>query len=172
MVLTKQIQKLKEMGMTTKEKQGTINVSEVFHLWSHLMQRYNIVYITKVLLNFARDEDMKLILNMGVKAIDKHIVLLEKEMLNYGIPLPNRPPKETQTTATWEEISDRYIFRRILRGIQAFLPTHTMAFVHSTSPKLRDLFMTFLIEEMRLYDKFMEYGKMKGYLVMPPAYKV
>jgi len=170
MVLTKHIQKLKEMGLSTKEKQGMINVSEVFHLWSHLIQRYNIMYITKLLLNFAKDEDLKIILNAGVKALDNHIVILEKEMQAYGIPLPNRPPKETQTTAAWEEITDRYIYRRVLRGIQAFLPTHTMAFVHSTSPKIRDLFMTFLIQEMQLYDNFMEYGKMKGYEVMPPVY--
>jgi hypothetical protein len=171
MVLTKQIQKLKEMSMSKKENQVTINVSEVFHLWSHLTQRYHIIYITKVLINFAKDEDLKIVLTMGIKALNRHVVLLEKEMLTYGIPLPNRPPKETQTTASWEEISDRYIFRRILRGIQAFLPSHTMAFVHSTSPKIRDLFMSFVIQEMQLYDKFLEYGKMKGYEVMPPVYK-
>ena len=51
------------------------------------------------------------------------------------------------------------------------MPIHTMAFIHSTSPKIRDLFMSFLIEEMKLYDKFMEYGKIKGYEIMPPAYK-
>lgn len=172
MVFTKNIQKMKEISMSTQEKQEAINVSEVFHLWSHLTQRYNIIYLTKVLLNFAKDEDLKLILNTGVKALENDILILEKEMQNYGIPLPNRPPKETQTTAIWEEITDRYIFRRILRGVQAFLPTHTMAFVHSTSPKIRELFLSFIIKEMQLYDKFMEYGKLKGYAVMPPIYKV
>jgi len=60
MVLTKHIKKLKEIGMSTKEKQGTINVSEVYHLWSHLVQRYNIIYITEVLVNFAKDGDLKI----------------------------------------------------------------------------------------------------------------
>ena len=92
-------------------------------------------------------------------------------MMEYGIPLPIRPPKQTQTTAHFEDITDRYIYRRILRGIQAFLPTHMTAFIHSTSPKIRGLFISFLVEEMKIYDKFIEYGKVKGYEVSPPKYK-
>ncbi|MFA7467675.1 MAG: hypothetical protein WCY82_05350 [Desulfotomaculaceae bacterium] len=83
-----------------------------------------------------------------------------------------RPPKQVKTTSNMEVVTDRFIFRRILRGIQAFLPTHMMAFLHSTSPKIRELFMSFLIEEMKVYDKFMEYGKIKGYEISPPVYKI
>jgi spore coat protein CotF len=170
MEILKQAQKLKELTMSTKDKQRNINVSEVFHLWTHLVQRYNIIYTTCIFESFAKDDDLKLILLMGKKTLAKHITILEKEMTQYAIPLPIRPPKQTQTTISIEQINDRYIFRRILRGIQGFLPTHTMAFVHSTSPKIRELFMTFLIEEMKLYDKLMEYGKIKGYEIMPPVY--
>ena len=91
--------------------------------------------------------------------------------MNYGIPLPLRPPKQIQETSSSELISDRYIYRRILSGIQAFLPVHNMAFIHSTSPKIRDLFMSFMNEEMKVYDKFLEYGKMKDYLIKPPMYR-
>ncbi|MBS4030228.1 MAG: DUF3231 family protein [Clostridiales bacterium] len=170
MKIPKQIQKLNETFMSTQDKQGNINVSEVFHLWNHLVQRYNIIYLTTLMEQFAKDEDLKLILKVGETSLSKHITILEKEMMAYGIPLPLRPPKQAQSTASLEQINDRYIFRRILRGIQGFLPTHTMAFVHSTSPKIRELFMSFLVEEMKLYDKFMEYGKLKGYEIMPPSY--
>ncbi len=47
-----------------------------------------------------------------------------------------------------------------------------MAFIHSTSPKIRALFINLLIEEMKLYDKFIEYGKLKEYVIRPPVYKV
>lgn len=171
MKITEQIQKIAELGKSTSEKQEIINVSEVFHLWNHLVQRYNVIYITNILQLFAKDEDLKLFLSVGEKTLNDNIILLEKEMLRYGIPLPLRPPKQTQAAANLEQISDRFIFRRILRGIQSFLPTHTMAFVHSTSPKIRQLFMEFMIEEMKLYDKFMEYGKIKGYENNPPQYK-
>lgn len=171
MKISKQIQKIAELGMSTIEKQHNINVSEVFHLWNHLVQRYNVLHTTHILESFARDEDLKLILAFGTKTLSRHITVLEKEMLAYGIPLPVRQPKQTETTANMEQITDRYIFRRILRGIQGFLPTHTMAFIHTTSPKIRELFMSFLIEEMKLYDKYLEYGKIKGYEIIPPTYK-
>lgn len=166
------MRKILELPMSTRDKQSNINVSEVFHIWNHLIQRYNVIYITNLMENFSKDEDLKLILNLGRKALENHVKILEKEMMVYGIPLPVRPAKQTQTTANLEEISDRYIFRRILRGIQSFLPTHTMALIHSTSPKIRELFMAFLIEEIKIYDKFLEYGKIKGYIIKPPTYKL
>lgn len=133
-----------------------------------MVQRYNVIYVTKTLEFFVRDEDLKLILKIGKKILVKHIRLLEKEMMNYGIPLPIRPPKQIQTTSGLEQITDRYAFRRILRGIQGFLPTHTQAFIHSTSPKIRELFMSLMTEEMKIYDKFMEYGKMKDMKLAHP----
>ncbi|MCW3491642.1 DUF3231 family protein [Dethiobacter alkaliphilus] len=165
------LQKINELTMTTQEKQANINVSEVFHLWNHLVQRYGIINNSNMLSVFAKDDELKLILKLGQKTLDSNITLLEKEMNNYAIPLPNRPPKLAQTKVSSELISDRYIFRRIFRGIQSVLFTHTLAFTHSTSPKIRELFMSFLIEEMKIYDKFMEYGKIKGYEIKPPTYR-
>lgn len=171
MKIFEQIQKLTEVGMSTSEKQKTINVSEVFHLWNHLVQRYNVIYLTDTMRNYVRDDDLKIILDFGRNTLGSHVTILEKEMVEYGIPLPIRPPKQTHTTENMEQFSDRYIFRRILRGIQSALHNHTTAFIHSTSPKIRELFMSFLVEEMKLYDKFIEYGKLKSYDTLPPVYK-
>ncbi|WP_088186583.1 DUF3231 family protein [Desulfosporosinus sp. FKA] len=171
MKILKYIKDISEMNEFLRDKQTTINVSEVYHLWNHLMQRYNVIYITNLLHNFVKDDDLKLVLNLGNKTLAKHTELLEKELLNYGITLPLRPPKQTQETVNAELISDRHIYRRILRGIQAFLPVHTMAFIHSTSPKIRDLFISFMEEEMKIYDKYLEYGKIKDYLIKPPVYR-
>ncbi|KLU64264.1 hypothetical protein DEAC_c38970 [Desulfosporosinus acididurans] len=171
MKILKYIKDISEMNEFLRDKQTTINVSEVYHLWNHLMQRYNVIYITNLLHNFVKDDDLKLVLNLGNKTLAKHTELLEKELLNYGITLPLRPPKQTQETVNAELISDRHIYRRILRGIQAFLPVHTMAFIHSTSPKIRDLFISFMEEEMKIYDNYLEYGKIKDYLIKPPVYR-
>lgn len=172
MKITEYVSKISEIGKSTEDKQRNINVSEVFHLWNHLVQRYSVINTTNTLEFFIKDEDLKLVLKLGVNTLAQNVIVLEKEMMNYGIPLPTRPPKTIQTTTIIEQISDRYAFRRILRGIQAFLPTHTMAVIHSTSPKIRELFMDFLITEMKIYDKFLEYGKMKGYLIEPPTYRI
>lgn len=171
MKILKYVGKIADIGKSTRAKQKSINVSEVFHLWNHLTQRYNVISVTETLEFFIKDEDLKLIFKLGRNTLTDNVTILEKEMMNYGIPLPTRPPKQIQTTETVEQISDRYAYRRVLRGIQAFLPTHTMALIHSTSPKIRDLFMSFLIQEMKIYDKFLEYGKIKGYLIQPPLYR-
>ncbi|WP_006520629.1 DUF3231 family protein [Desulfoscipio gibsoniae] len=171
MKIFKYIGKISELDKSLMDKQENINVSEVYHLWNHLMQRYNVIHVTNLLNSFVKDNDLKLVLNSGSKTLTKHIKLLEKELLNYGIPLPNRPPKNVQKTVNAELISDKQIYRRILRGIQAFLPVHNMAFIHSTSPKIRDLFMSFMVEEMKIYDKYLEYGKIKDYLIKPPVYR-
>lgn len=171
MKIMKQIKKITELGMSTKDKQREINVSEAFHLWNHLVTRYAIIQTTGILGNYARDIDLKFIINTGVKALKEQVKVLEQEMLTYGIPLPIRPPKQMKVADHVEIFTDRYIYRRILRGIQSYLPTHTAAFIHSTSPKIRELFMHSLIEEMKLYDKFLEYGKIKGYVIRPPVYK-
>ncbi|KAF1084154.1 hypothetical protein SPSYN_02558 [Sporotomaculum syntrophicum] len=162
---------LSSLTASTADKQQKISVTDVFHLWNHLIQRYHIIYLTNIFENFAHDEDLRLILKLGKKTLDKHISLLEKNMTAYGIALPVRPPKQTQFTVNIEAFTDRYIFRRVLRGIQSFLPTHTMAFMHSTSPSIREMFLTFLIEELKLYDRFIEYGKLKSYVIIPPMYK-
>ncbi|MGI6066407.1 MAG: DUF3231 family protein [Bacillota bacterium] len=167
----KYIGKISNFNKSLRDKQRTINVSEVYHLWDHLVQRYNVIYITNLLNSFIKDDDLKLVLNSGIKTLAKHISLLEKELLIYGIPLPLRPPKQTQKTINFELMSDRQIYRRILRGIQAFLPVHNMAFIHSTSPKIRDLFLSFMKEELKIYDEYLEYGKLKNYLINPPIYR-
>ncbi|AGL01088.1 DUF3231 family protein [Desulfoscipio gibsoniae] len=172
MKILKNLENLSRLAMSTGEKQKMINVSEVFHIWNHLVQRYNVIHLTSLLEAFASDPDLKIILASGKKTLGKHVSLLEKEMMTYGIPLPNRPPKYTKSTVNIEGITDRFIFRRVLRGIQSFLPTHTMALIHSTSPQIRELFITFLIEELKLYDGLLEYGKLKTYEVKPPIYKI
>ncbi len=170
MKILEQVQKIKEACMSTKDLQRSINVSEAFHLWNHLSQRYSVLHTTEIFDAFIRDGDLRLIFIMGRKALNKNIGILEKEAALYGLPLPLRPPKQTKISDISDPFSDRYIYRRVLRGIQAFLPTHTTAFMHSTSPKIRDLFFNLMIEEMKFYDKYLEYGKLKGYTIMPPAY--
>jgi hypothetical protein len=170
--LLKPFYRISELGMSVIDKQRTISVSDVFHLWNHLQQRYYVMYLTKIFEIHARDEDLRLVLKYGKNTLGKHVDLLEKKLMEFAIPLPLRPPKQTQITESLEICSDRYIFRRVLRGIQSFLPTHTMAVIHSTCPLIRDLFLSFLTEEMKLYDEFMEYGKLKEYTLEPPIYKV
>ncbi|EGW40327.1 hypothetical protein DOT_1666 [Desulfosporosinus sp. OT] len=85
MEILKYIEKISEMNKSLSEKQKTINVSEVYHLWNHLMQRYNVIFVTNLLHSFVKDDDLKLVLDSGNKTLTKHTKLLEEELLNYSL---------------------------------------------------------------------------------------
>ena len=73
MEILKYIEKISEINMSSNDKQRIINVSEVYHLWNHLMQRYNVMYITNLLNSSVQDSDFKLVINHGSKILMKHI---------------------------------------------------------------------------------------------------
>lgn len=65
MKVADKIQRIAEKGMSTKDKQRSINVSEVFHLWNHLVQRYSVINLTQIYETFAKDDDLRIILKTG-----------------------------------------------------------------------------------------------------------
>lgn len=166
------IEKITDFRQPTKDLQTEITSVETFHLWDHLVARYDVIEVTTILHNFAKDPDLKLLVNEGKKILKQQVSELEKLALAYGIPMPLKPPEGANNPIHVEIITDRYIYRRIFRGIQAFLPVHMMAFNHSTSPKLRAEFRKLINQEMDLYDAFIEYGMFKEWLIEPPAYRV
>ena len=171
MKIFKVLKKLNNMTASTEEKQARINVSEAFHVWNHLNKRYLVLETTNLLKNFVKDYDLKVVLTIGEKMLIKQVETLEKLLKEYGIPFPPRPPKKLQPVNI-EFVEDRYVFRRVFRGIQSFLPVHVMAFTHSTSPDIRETFRQFFNDELETYDKFLRYGEIKGFLDSPPIYKI
>ncbi len=172
MKIMEKLEKVADIGNTKSELQREINVSEVTHLWNQLVSRYQIIETTKVFNNFVTSPDLKLILSQGIKILEQQIIDLEKTMMTYGIPLPKRPPAGSDSPYKSEIITDEYIYTRILGGIGSFIYLATSAFIESTSPKLRELFRTYLIKEIDLYDKFFSYGQITRLIIEPPAYRL
>ncbi len=172
MKILEQLEKIADIGNTKNELQREINVSEVTHLWNQLVSRYQIIETTKIFKNFVKSPDLNLILGRGIKILEQEITDLEKIVMVYGIPLPKRPPAGSDSPYKSEVITDEYIYTRILAGIGSFIPLASSAFLESTSPKLRELFKTYLIKEIDLYDKFFAYGQLKGLIMEPPAYRL
>jgi len=172
MKILEQIEKLADIGQSRTELQKEITTIEAWHIWDYVVSRYDIIETTQVLKNFARDPDLKVVLGQGLNALNQQVQQLEEIMSTYGIPLPKRPPATSDSPLNLEVITDEYVFRRVLGGIQNYIPTHATAMIHTTSPKLREKFMTFLVDEIKMYDKFLVYGQLKGWTIEPPAYRV
>lgn len=159
-------------GKTTAQEQQTIHAGEAFEAWQHLVMRYDIYEITDIFNNYANDAEFKVILGYGLNILSKEIEQIEDQLTRLGIPLPKRPPKSTNTTTNSEVLRDELMFRIIIMGIQNFLNEHLRTILMMQNPILRDMFMTMMETETKVYTRFFAYGKLKGWLHVPPEYKL
>ena len=166
------IQKLTDIGKSEKELQSQITVTEVWHLWQTAIQKYDIIELTQILENYADDADLRIVLSRGRIALTKERELTERDLKKYGISVPKGSPAFAKTANDVEPITDDFIFRRVFYGIQAVLPIRMQAFIDSTSPVLREIFRGHMTKEIEIYDLLVEYGKLKGYIDVPPAYSL
>jgi len=137
-----------------------------------LEQIGKIAHIGNTNTDLQREINVTEILGQGVKTLEQEVTDLEKILMTHGIPLPKRPPAGSDSPYKSEIITDENIYTRILGGIGSFIHLASSAFTESTSPKLRELFKTYLIKEIDLYDKFFSYGQIKGLIIEPPAYRL
>ena len=157
---------------TEKTGAGEIpTIMEIAQLWSKITGRYETIEFTNYTANLARDPDLKAAIAIGRETLLKQISELEKIMQQFAAPLPAKPPEAESTLRPMDAISDRYIYRQILRGVQSFLPVHMVAFQHSTTPALRKKLKQLLTEEIAIYDNLFTYGQLKGWVYKPPSFK-
>ena len=142
---------------------------EVAQLWGRLNTRYDTIEFTSYMANYAKDPDFKAIIAMGQAMLKKHAAELEETMLKFGLPLPARPPAGESTAKPIDAITDQYIFRHILKGIQSYLPINIAAFQNSSTPSVRKRFKSLLTEELDIYRQFFTYGQLKGWTYKPPS---
>ncbi|MGI6226431.1 MAG: DUF3231 family protein, partial [Peptococcales bacterium] len=143
---------------------------EAFALWQHLTQRYDIFELTEIFQNFANDIEFKAILALGMKTLSDEITQIEKELNKYGIPLPPRPPKSINTPSNTEILRDELMFRIIYMGIQNFVSKQTQSMLQMQHPDLVAMLDKFLKTEISITKKLSGYGKLKGWLFIPPSY--
>lgn len=171
MEFMKKLQKLTEMGKSTSEKQGLINVNEVFYVWDIMVAKYDIMQSVKIVENFITDIDLKLIAEQVVNGLETGITDMEELMANYGIPFPERPPVGSNATVSITDFSEKFIYVGLFEGIQSFFPILSAGFMNSTSPVVRKAIKDHLLVTIELQELIVEYGKLKGFLNEPPVYK-
>ncbi|KAF1086202.1 hypothetical protein SPSYN_00943 [Sporotomaculum syntrophicum] len=146
-------------------------IIEAAQMWVKLSARYDTAEFTNHMKNIATDPDLRAAISIGQDTLKKQSSELEKMMQKYAVPLPGKPPEAEITAQTSDAVSDRYIYRQIFRGIQSFLPIHMIAFQESINPAVQKKFKDLLTEEIDIYDKFISYGILKGWVFKPPSFK-
>jgi len=164
-------QVITDLGKTTREKQATINVSEVYYIWEIYTMKFDMLEGMHIIENFVHDDDLKYILSKFVAGLKSGINEMDKLIKDYGIPFPIRPPLLSKTSAVSEHITDRFIYEEVFGAIQSFFPILASAFMNATSPRVRKAFKNHLLLTVELQELIVEYGKLKGFLMEPPVYR-
>lgn len=165
------LQKATEVVTPIREKQRTVNVSEVFYVWDILVTKLDIMETVQIFDDLIDDIDLKFISDQVRNGLQSGIITMEKIMNDYGLPFPIRPPADKKITNSLEHITDRDIFQSLFEAIQAFFPILSSGFMNSTSPTVRKAIKNHLLLTMELHETVVEYGKLKGFLNLPPVYQ-
>ena len=122
-------------------------------------------------MNFAHDTEFKVILQHGLYIYNKQVKQLEQLGLKLDVPLPNRPTQPVMSPIDPETIKDKFMYRNILSWELAALDTHVRAIIETIrNDSLRKLWSELLNTELEYYDKYLKYGKLKGWNRIVPIY--
>ncbi len=144
---------------------------EAFHLWAHTSYRYANIEDTSKWVEFVHDIEFKKLLDKGNKAMKKQIVTLENELNRYGLSTPTKPPAVVKTNQDKTIYQDKSIYKSLFIGIQWAGVLHANAFKNCvTNDRIRGIFKKLLYDEIKLVKQMSRYGRLKGWLEMPPEY--
>ena len=148
-----------------------LSTSEAFHIWDHIVMRYEQTELMGIFAGFAHDTEFKVILGHGVYVYGKQLKKLEELALKLNIPLPNRAALPVTSPIDPEIITDKFMYRIILSWELNSIDAHVRATIETIKNEpLRKLWSSFLNSELEYYDKYLKYGKMKGWTRVVPIY--
>lgn len=161
------------IGSISTVEQPTITAGEAHFLWDYLSSRYDIIELTQLLQNFIHDIEFKNLVTMGLQqSLETQVQEIEKLMDALMIPLPNRPPRSIHMPSHVQSMDDTFIFRRIFVGVESYLTAEvrTIRSIINNDP-LRAMFIGYAKNEVAVFDNLIKYGKVKGWLPIPPSYQ-
>ena len=148
-----------------------LSTSEAFHIWDHINLRYEQIELIGIFLNFAHDTEFKAMLQHGLYIYNKQAKQLEHLALKFNVPLPNKPTSPILTPIDPETIKDKFMYQNILGWELTSLDTHVRAIIETIrNDSLRKQWSDLLKTELDYYDKYLKYGKMKGWARIVPIY--
>lgn len=152
-------------------KNEDLSISEAFHLWDHLNFRYDRLELVNYFIRSAHDTSFIAVLDMGLVILKKQIGTIEELCLKYSVHVPERPPAEMVQPIDQEVMEDQFMYRILLLGIQNSVDMHMRAVLETVrNDSLREIYIDFFKAEMSSYDRFLKYGKAKGWIKVPPMY--
>ncbi len=158
------------IGRADKVESPVLNAGEAFMLWNGLLTRYDNIQKTQLYQNIIHDPDFKYYVTKELEGtLEQQATELEHLMDKYNLTLPCRPPKSFSIQVNTELMNDRYMFRDIMSGVENMMTTltHTIR-TFITNDAVRGIAIRNLCKETQIYDDMCKFGKLKGWLELPP----
>jgi hypothetical protein len=148
-----------------------LSLTEAFHLWDLLSQRYDQLQLTTFYLEIVHDPDFKMILQQGLKSLNEQVSQLEQKALSFAVIFPDRPPASMKVSIDPEVLTDSFIYSNIFTGMVEAIDLHMRSVIETiTNDGLRDYFIELLKNEIKMFNSFLKYGKAKGWTKVIPIY--
>jgi hypothetical protein len=153
------------------QEKEALSTSEAFHIWDHTVMRYEQIELIGIFSSFVHDTEFKVILQHGLYIYNKQVKKLEELALKLNVPLANKSALPVTSPIDPEMITDKFMYRIILSWQLSSLDAHLRAIIETIrNEPLRKLWTELLDSELAYYDKFLKYGKMKGWTRVVPIY--
>jgi len=148
-----------------------LSLVEAASLFDHLTYRYDTMYLTNIFVSIVHDLDFRIVLELGLARLNKQIDTLEKQLKRFLVPFPKRPAMFSLDAQGVRFFDDDTIFRTINSFMQGAGNKHAQAFKQAThNDDIREFFKDLLIEEMDVFDDFIKFGTLRGWLNPIPKY--
>lgn len=156
---------------TSNDVKDRISTNEIYHLWSHLITRYQHIHQTKIFAKYTFNTDFQFLIKAGTDILNKQASKIEKKLLHYGVILPKKHSEIVPTPETTELYEDKFMFQTILTGMRNAAVLHGSAVNDCVlNDDVRTLFKSLLYEEIDFINRFIRYGKIKGWIYKTPSY--
>ena len=139
-----------------------LDVSSTHNLWGLLRARYNSIEATQMLKNFVHDEDLDILLEMFLKHFQTQTEQLEQEAKKHKVKVPVRPVIDIKTSTHIDEITDKFIYKRVNADMLAEMFSLKVSFL-SLRSRHKNLMKVLPIIRVILYlDKQIHYRARGG----------
>jgi hypothetical protein len=154
-----------------------LHVGEVMNLWTMLTATENFLNCEQVTLNKVQDTELKAKMNDLINNYHKPVIEQIKQiLLNEGVELPQEPVEKPQiesmdippgTKMTDEELANLVVFNLVWA-----IKFCSRGLVEAIRADVGNLFVQLIIQKSAFAATLKDLMAQKGWLKMPPSYKI
>ncbi len=156
----------------THQKQTQLSAEEAFRLWEKTRLRYSLIDQINLLGNYTHDVDFQLVLKNINEVFQKQAVMLEKQLNKYSIKAPGPYKRDIEAIGNSEVLEDRLAAQFVYNSLQHIVSKCFLSLRNSiNNDGIRQLLYRITKEDINIYDRYVDFIVIKGWLEVPPLYK-